>query len=84
MQRRAFASSNPKKMLQVSIKNVKDKSETTAKVLKNIIDTQDEIIEDRKLEGKSDNEEMEIDEAVGEWIQQQKRKKAFEKIKSGR
>ena len=32
MQRRAFASSNPKKMLQVSIKNVKDKLETTAKV----------------------------------------------------
>ena len=32
MQRRAFASSNPKKMLQVSMKNVKNKLETKAKV----------------------------------------------------
>ena len=32
MQRRVFASSNPRKMLQVSIKNVKDKLETTTKV----------------------------------------------------
>ena len=51
----------------------KVKAETTTKVLKNIISTQDEILEKKKVEYEGDNEEMEIDDALGEWIQQQKR-----------
>ena len=47
----------------------KVKAETTAKVLKDIIETQDEILENR-----TENEEMDIDGGVGEWLQQQKRK----------
>ena len=52
----------------------KVKAETTANVLKNIIESQEEIIEKKKLEAGNENEEMEIDDSLGVWIQQQKRK----------
>ena len=50
------------------------KAEDTVKVLKNIIEAKNEINEDSE---KTTNgvEDMEIDEALGEWVQRQKRKR---------
>ena len=49
------------------------KAETTVKVLKDIIETQEEL-QDSSKKSSNDTEDMEIDEALGEWVQQQKRK----------
>ena len=73
-----------KECLQALKKETQDKvkAEETAKVLKSIIEVQDEVPGEKKLESGCDNEEMETDDAVGEWIQQQKRKKVrFQKQK---
>ena len=51
----------------------KVKAETTAKVLKDIIESQEEIKESKKMETASESE-MDIDEGISEWVQQQKRK----------
>jgi hypothetical protein len=49
------------------------KAETTVKVLKDIIETQEEL-QDSSKKCTNDTEDMEIDEVLGEWVQQQKRK----------
>ena len=51
----------------------KAKAETTAMVLKSIIESQEKIKENKKIENGSESE-MDIDDGMGEWIQQQKRK----------
>ena len=51
------------------------KAETTTKVLKDIINSQEKILENKKEMNDSDScEEMEVDESMGVWINQQKRK----------
>ena len=63
-----------KELIEVLKKETQDKTkaETEVKTLKDIFQTQKEINEYTNQEEK--DEEMEIDEAMGEWIQQQKRK----------
>ena len=51
----------------------KAKAETTATVLKSIIESQEKIKEVKKMENGSESE-MDIDDGMGKWIQQQKRK----------
>ena len=49
----------------------KIKAETTARVLKDIIKSQEEA-SDKEVDGSICIEEMEVDEHVGVWLQQQK------------